>query len=65
MKRAFEVHKISADFIESIEVVKSLTTHLDAGAVGGIVNMKTKSALTRKGRHLTYRRSSHADSSPT
>ncbi|MDO8539343.1 MAG: TonB-dependent receptor [Opitutaceae bacterium] len=54
MKRAFEVDKISADFIESIEVVKSLTPDMDAGAVGGIVNMKTKSALTRKGRHLSF-----------
>ncbi len=54
MKRGFEVDKISADFIESIEVIKSLTPDMDAGAVGGIVNMKTKSALTRKGRHATY-----------
>ena len=54
MKRGFEVDKISADFIESIEVTKSLTPDMDAGAVGGIVNLKTKSALTRKGRHTTY-----------
>ena len=54
MKRAFEVDKISADFIESIEVVKSLTPDMDAGAVGGVVNMKSKSALTRKGRHFNY-----------
>ncbi|MSU48098.1 MAG: TonB-dependent receptor [Opitutus sp.] len=54
MQRAFEVDKISADFIESIEVTKSLTPDMDAGAVGGVVNMKTKSALTRKGRHLTF-----------
>ena len=54
MKRGFEVDKISADFIESIEVVKSLTPDMDAGAVGGIVNLKTKSALTRKGRHISY-----------
>lgn len=54
MQRAFEVDKISADFIESIEVTKSLTPDMDAGAVGGVVNLKTKSALTRKGRHLTW-----------
>ena len=54
MKRAFEVDKISADFIESIEVVKSLTPDMDAGAVGGVVNLKTKSALTRKGRHFDF-----------
>jgi iron complex outermembrane recepter protein len=54
MKRGFELDKISADFIESIEVSKSLTPDMDAGAVGGVVNMKTKSALTRKGRHLTF-----------
>jgi iron complex outermembrane recepter protein len=54
MKRGFEVDKISADFIESIEVVKSLTPDMDAGAVGGLVNMKTKSALARKGRHVNF-----------
>ena len=54
MKRGFEVDKISADFIESIEVVKSLTPDMDAGAVGGIVNLRSKSALTRKGRHSTF-----------
>jgi TonB-dependent receptor len=54
MQRTFEVDKISADFIESIEVTKSLTPDMDAGAVGGVVNMKTKSALTRKGRHVTF-----------
>jgi TonB-dependent receptor len=54
MKRAFEVDKVPADFIESIEVVKSLTPDMDAGAIGGIVNMRTKSALTRKGRHFTF-----------
>ncbi|MGH7958296.1 MAG: TonB-dependent receptor plug domain-containing protein, partial [Opitutaceae bacterium] len=54
LRRGFEVDKISADFIESIEVVKSLTPDMDAGAIGGIVNMKTKSALTRKGRHLNF-----------
>jgi iron complex outermembrane receptor protein len=35
-------------------VVKSLTPDMDAGAVGGVVNMKTKSALTRKGRHVSF-----------
>lgn len=54
MKRGFEMDKISADFIESIEVSKSLTPDMDAGAVGGVVNLKTKSALARKGRHVTF-----------
>ena len=54
LTRGFEADKISADFIESIEVVKSLTPDIDAGAVGGIVNMKTKSALARRGRIFTF-----------
>lgn len=52
MTRGYELDKMSADIVESIEVQKSLTPDMDAGAIGGIVNMKTKSALDRKGRRI-------------
>ncbi|MEO6246788.1 MAG: TonB-dependent receptor [Opitutaceae bacterium] len=52
--RAFEIDKIPADFIETIEVTKAATPEMDADSIGGAVNLKTKSALDRKGRRATY-----------
>ncbi len=52
--RAVEVDKIPADFIETIEVTKAITPDMDADSIGGAVNLKTKSALDRKGRVLAY-----------
>ncbi len=52
--RAFEIDKIPADFIETIEVTKAATPETDADSIGGAVNLKTKSALDRKGRRATY-----------
>jgi TonB-dependent receptor len=52
--RAVEVDKIPADFIETIEVTKALTPDMDADSIGGAVNLKTKSALDRKGRVIAY-----------
>jgi len=52
--RAFEIDKIPADFIETIEITKAATPDMDADSIGGAVNLKTKSALDRKGRRFTY-----------
>ncbi|HUR57806.1 MAG TPA: TonB-dependent receptor [Opitutaceae bacterium] len=52
--RAVEVDKIPADFIETIEVTKALTPDMDADSIGGAVNLKTKSALDRKGRVISF-----------
>jgi iron complex outermembrane recepter protein len=52
--RAFEIDKVPADFIETIEITKASTPDMDADSIGGAVNLKTKSALDRKGRRFTY-----------
>ncbi len=52
--RGFEIDKVPADFIETIEVTKAMTPDQDADSIGGSVNLKTKSALDRKGRRITY-----------
>lgn len=52
--RGFEIDKVPADFIETIEVTKAATPDIDADSIGGAVNLKTKSALDRKGRRSTY-----------
>ena len=52
--RGVEIDKIPADFIETIEITKAPTPDMDADSIGGAVNLKTKSALDRRGRRLTY-----------
>ena len=53
-ERNFEVDKLPADYIESIEVIKAPTPDMDADSVGGTVNMITKSAFAIDGRRLSY-----------
>jgi TonB-dependent receptor len=53
-ERNFEVDKLPADYIESIEVIKAPTPDMDADSVGGTVNLITKSAFAIDGRRLTY-----------
>lgn len=52
--RGFEIDKVPADFIETIEITKAATPDMDADSIGGSVNLKTKSALDRKGRRASY-----------
>ena len=52
--RNFEVDKLPADYIESIEVIKAPTPDMDADSVGGAVNMISKSAFAIDGRRLSY-----------
>lgn len=52
--RSFEVDKVSTNSIESVEVVKSPTPDLDADSIGGKINLRTRTALDRKGREITY-----------
>lgn len=54
MNRAFEIDKIPADFIETIEVTKASTPDMDADSIGGAVNLVTKSAFDRRGRTISY-----------
>lgn len=53
-ERGADIDRISADFIETIEVTKAMTPDMDGDSIGGSVNLKTKSALDRKGRRITY-----------
>jgi len=52
--RSFEVDKLPADYIESIEVIKAPTPDMDADSVGGAVNMISKSAFALNGRRIAY-----------
>jgi TonB-dependent receptor len=54
-QRTFEVDKFPADYIESIEVIKAPTPEMDADAVGGMVNLRSKSAFNTRGRSVRYR----------
>lgn len=54
LNRGFEIDKVPADFIETIEITKAATPDMDADSIGGSVNLRTKSALDRKGRRATY-----------
>ncbi len=48
--RSFEWDVMSADHIESIEVIKAPTPDMEADSIGGNVNMRTKSAFTSSDR---------------
>ena len=52
--RGSEIDKVPTDFIETIELTKAATPEMDADSIGGNINLKTKSALDRKGRRITY-----------
>jgi iron complex outermembrane receptor protein len=54
LSRAFEVDKVSTNSIESIEVIKAQLPEMDADAIGGTINLKTKSGFDRKGRDLRW-----------
>lgn len=54
LSRGFEIDKVPADFIESIEVTKAPTPDMDADSIGGAVNLKTKSAFDRRERVIAY-----------
>lgn len=52
--RQFEFESISMNSIESIEVNKTLTPDMWADAPAGTVNLRTRSALDRKGSRLGF-----------
>ncbi len=54
LDRGFAIDRIPADFVERIEVTKALTPDMDGDAIGGAVNLRTKSPLDRKGRYISY-----------
>lgn len=52
--RSVDINQIPGDMIERIEVSKTPRPDMDADAVGGTINLVTKSALDRKGRRTSY-----------
>jgi iron complex outermembrane receptor protein len=52
--RSVDINQIPGDMIERIEVFKTPRPDMDADAVGGTINLITKSALDRKGRRTSY-----------
>jgi TonB-dependent receptor len=52
--RGFALDDLPANAITSIEVIKAPTSDMDGDAVGGIVNLVTKSALDRAGRTIEF-----------
>lgn len=52
--RSVNINQIPGDMIERIEVFKSPRPDMDADAVGGTINLITKSALDRSGRRTSY-----------
>jgi TonB-dependent receptor len=52
--RQFEFEAFSINNIESIEVNKTLSADMPGDAPAGTVNLRTKSALDRKGRRFNY-----------
>ena len=50
--RGFQFDQTSINSIESIEVSKTLTAKMDADAVAGTINLRSKNAFERKGREI-------------
>jgi len=52
--REFAIDQLPADFIERIEVIKAPTPDMDGDAIGGTVNLITKSAFDTQRRYFQY-----------
>ncbi|MGH8019469.1 MAG: carboxypeptidase regulatory-like domain-containing protein, partial [Opitutaceae bacterium] len=53
--RAFALDDIPADAITNVEIVKAPTPDMDGDALGGSVNLVTKTAFQRDGQSIDYR----------
>ncbi len=52
--RAFSIGQLNADAVSNIEVVKAATPDRDGDALGGIINVISRSAFQRDGRTLEF-----------
>ncbi len=52
--RSFPIDIVPAEMIDSVRLTKSPTPDMPADSIGGNVNLKTKSALSLKGRRFNY-----------
>jgi TonB-dependent receptor len=53
--RGFDTRNISGDGITSIEVIKAPTPDRDGDAIGGMVDLKTRTAFQREGRWMNLK----------
>jgi TonB-dependent receptor len=53
--RSFNPRQLSADGVTNIEVIKAPTPDRDGDAIGGIVNLVTRSAFEREGREMSLK----------
>jgi TonB-dependent receptor len=60
--RAFEFEQVSINSVDAIEVNKTISADMDADAVAGSINLKSKSALNRKGRYFGWQVNAVANS---
>jgi outer membrane receptor protein involved in Fe transport len=52
--RGLNFESIGSDHIESMELIKAPTPDMDADAIGGTVNLKSRSGFDLKSRRITY-----------
>lgn len=52
--RAFSFEQVSLSSMESVEISKTLSADVDANAPAGTINLKTKRAFDRQGRHFAW-----------
>lgn len=52
--RGIDFASIGTDHVEAIELTKSPTPDMDADAIGGSVNLRSRSAFELKGRRMSY-----------
>ena len=52
--RGLNFESIGSDHIESMELIKAPTPDMDADAIGGTVNLRSRSGFDLKGRRITY-----------
>ncbi len=53
-ERSLNFESVGSDFIESMELVKSPTPDMDADAIGGTVNLRSRSGFDLAARRVTY-----------
>ncbi len=60
--RTFEFEQTSINSVDAIEVNKTISADMDGDAVAGTINLKSKSALNRKGRYFAWQVNAVANS---
>lgn len=59
--RGVEMDNLASSGVEAVEINKTLTADMDAGAAAGSINLRSKNAFDRKGRRILYQVSAAAE----